>query len=235
MRASASASASEASCASVGTSAMPWAAVSETHPRGWPARDGRWPRAPLCPPGTASPSDPSLQHVGQRVENAVGRAVPVAHTDGPRAHLGDHALDPSHTLRHSRTSAPVSSATIWARSATRRRAPVPDLIADLIRGAAWRVHPSEHRPPPLLGGAQAAGPLAGPRHRAAQVPGDLDAAPVTDLAVHECLADRLAEPGRGPPACAPRRLRSGRRPAWPRRPGCGRGARAARSRRVRPD
>ena len=33
---------------------------------------------------------------------------------------------------------------------------MPDLIADLIRGAAWRVHPSEHRPPPLLGGAQAA-------------------------------------------------------------------------------
>jgi hypothetical protein len=26
------------------------------------------------------------------------------------------------------------------------------------------------------------------------VPGDLDAAPVTDLAVHECLADRLADP-----------------------------------------
>jgi hypothetical protein len=235
MRASASASASEASCASVGTSAMPWAAVSETHPRGWPARDGRWPRAPLCPPGTASPSDPSLQHVGQRVENAVGRAVPVADTDGPGAHLGDHALDPSHTLRHSRTSAPVSSATIWARSATRRRAPTArSHRRSHTRGSLARAPVGASAPSPARR-RSSCGPLAGPRHRAAHVPGDLDAAPVTDLAVHECLADRLAEPGRGPPACAPRRLRSGRRPAWPRRPGCGRGARAARSRRVRPD
>ena len=103
------------------------------------------------------------RHVGQRGENAVGRAVPVADTDERRAHLGDHALDPSPALRSLEdVRAGVVGRDLGLIGDRVGERPLPDLIADLIRGAAGRVHPQEHRSRPLLVGAQAAVRSPGP-------------------------------------------------------------------------
>jgi hypothetical protein len=77
------------------------------------------------------------RHVGQRVENTIGRAVAVADTDECRAHLGDHAFDPSPALRSledGRAGLVGDDLGLIGEHVGQRQ--LPDLIADLIRGAA---------------------------------------------------------------------------------------------------
>ncbi len=100
---------------------------------------------------------------------------------------------------------------------------------DLMRGAAGRPYPHSSIAPPAPPWHSSRRPPAEPRQRTAHVR-DLDAAAVTDPAfVRERLLDRLADPVENRPRARLATIPPRRRPASPRRPGCGRGARGARS------
>ena len=106
---------------------------------------------------------------------------------------------------------------------TRERPP-----PDLMRGAAGRPYPHSSIAPSRAPRHSSRRPPAEPRQRTAHVR-DLDAAAVTDPAVRERLLDRLADPVENRPRARLATIPPRRRPASPRRPGCGRGARGARS------
>ena len=74
-----------------------------------------------------------------------------------------------------------------------RERPPPDLIADLMHGAAGRPYPHSSIAPSHAPRHSSRSPLAEPRQRTAQVR-DLDAAAVTNPAARERLPDRLADP-----------------------------------------